>query len=285
MKHMRLHLICAGTPTPAPTRFGTCYVLNVGADYLMFDCGPAATWKLTQAGILPTQIGGLFLTHHHYDHNADYPCFLLTRWNHHNGREAPLRIWGPPPTAAITERLVGENGVFADDWTARVNHPASQRVHVERGGTLPRPRPAFQAADAEPGPIMQGAEWRVSAARGRHADPWLKSLAYRVDAPEGSIVITGDAAPDAALHALARGADTILVNCWDHQDAMGPDHGISGTLDAAELAAQAGARRLILAHATERLTRPGSRERGIAQMARRFDGEIVFGEEGMALNL
>ena len=127
---MQLYLICAGTPTPTKTRFGTCYVVRVGPDYLMFDCGPAATWKLTQAGLLPTWIRGLFFTHHHYDHNADYPCFLLTRWNHHNGKEVPLQIWGPPPTALMTERLIGEGGVFADDWKARVNHPASQRVHV-----------------------------------------------------------------------------------------------------------------------------------------------------------
>ena len=49
---MRLYLICAGTPTPTKTRFGTCYVLQVAGNYLMFDCGPAATWKLAQAGLL-----------------------------------------------------------------------------------------------------------------------------------------------------------------------------------------------------------------------------------------
>ena len=43
----------------------------------MFDCGPAATHKLVKAGLYPTQVDNLFFTHHHFDHNIDYPCFLL----------------------------------------------------------------------------------------------------------------------------------------------------------------------------------------------------------------
>ena len=43
----------------------------------MFDCGPAATHKLVKAGLYPTQVDNLFFTHHRFDHNIDYPCFLL----------------------------------------------------------------------------------------------------------------------------------------------------------------------------------------------------------------
>ena len=43
----------------------------------MFDCGPAATHKLVKAGLYPTQVDNVFFTHHHFDHNIDYPCFQL----------------------------------------------------------------------------------------------------------------------------------------------------------------------------------------------------------------
>jgi hypothetical protein len=63
----------------------------------------------------------------------------------------------------------------------------------------------------------------------------------------------------------------------------GEKGGIAGTLDAARLGQEAGAKRLIVAHSLPSLTRPGSRERGIADMARVFGGEIIFGEELMVL--
>jgi ribonuclease Z len=283
---MRLFLIGAGTPTPTASRFGTCYVLQVGDDYLMFDCGPAATHKLVKAGLFPTQIDHLFFTHHHYDHNADYACFLLTRWNHHTGRENRLRVWGPPPLKRITEQLIGEGGAFFEDWHARVSHPASQAVHVERGGTLPRPGPEFDINEMGPDGIVQGGGWQVRATYAQHAQPWLQSLAYRVDAAEGSVVITGDAYHCAPLAELARGADTLLVSVWDHQQDMeGSITGIAGTVVAAEMARQAGAKRLVAAHSLEHLSRPGSRERGTADMAQIFGGEIIFGDELMVLEL
>jgi len=286
---MRFYLVGAGTPTPTVDRFGTCYIVQIGGDYLMFDCGPAATHKLVIAGLFPTQIDYLFFTHHHYDHNADYPCFLLTRWNHQVGKEKYLRVWGPPPTAWITDRLIGEDGAFHNDWVARVNQPSGQEVHVERGGTLPRPKPSFDVTDIEPGASIDGGSWRVTAARAQHSQPWLNSLAYRVESDEGVIAITGDAVPTESLGELIRGVDTVVVNVWNHQKVMGPDKAIfgviAGTIEAATMARDAGAKRLIVAHSLASLTKPGSRERGIGDMAAIFDGEIVFGEELMVLDL
>lgn len=286
---MQLYLIGAGTPTPTARSFGTCYVLRVANDCLMFDCGPAATHKLVQAGLFPTDITHLFFTHHHYDHNADYGCFLLTRWNHETGREPRLQVRGPAPTLRVTERLIGENGAFTDDWIARVEHPGSQEVHVERGGTLPRPAPSIDVADIEAGAVITGAGWTLTAGPAHHAQPWLASLAYRVDSDEGSIAVTGDASPTDELIALCKGVDTVVVNCWDHQHPDGPPSAvfdvIAGTFDTARIAAQAGAKRLVIAHTLASLNQPGSKERAVADIARRYAGEIIFGEELMALDL
>ena len=45
-----VHILGAGTPTPTPTRFGSSYVVDMDGQYLMVDCGPAATHKLVKAG-------------------------------------------------------------------------------------------------------------------------------------------------------------------------------------------------------------------------------------------
>ena len=83
----RLYILGAGTPTPTTERFGTSFVLQLDEDFIMIDCGHATTYKLVRAGLWPTQISHLFFTHHHFDHNADYPCFLLCRWDQSTGNE------------------------------------------------------------------------------------------------------------------------------------------------------------------------------------------------------
>jgi ribonuclease BN (tRNA processing enzyme) len=284
---MQLFLVGAGTPVPTSSRFGTCQVLEVAGDYLMFDCGPAATHKLVKMGLSPTQIDHLYLSHHHYDHNVDYPCFLLTRWNLSIGQEEPLRVWGPPPTAWITERLIGAEGAFASDWRARTSHPDSLQYYAEAGGVGPRPAPEVAVQDVEAGKITEHSGWVVTAAPAKHQEPWLHTLAYRVDSDAGSIVFAGDTVPCEPVAQLARGADTLVVSCWDHEDALGASEkpSIMGTLGVARFAQAAGVKRLVLTHIYKSLDESGSREKGIADVARVYDGDIIFGEELMAYAL
>src|SRR5919201_546316 len=131
----QVYILGAGTPTPTPARFGSAHVVQVAGEYLMFDCGPAATHKLVRAGIFPTEVDYLFFTHHHFDHDVDYPL--------------------------------------------------SQRVYLNRGGTLPRKPPAVNAKDVGPGLVHSGRDWEIIAAPAEHVQPFLDSLAYRLNSPEG----------------------------------------------------------------------------------------------------
>ena len=134
-----LQILGAGTPTPTPTRFGSAYVVNVDGSELMFDCGPAATHKLVQSGLRPTEIDDLFFTHHHFDHDIDYPCFLLCRWDQSIGKENMLNVYGPTLTERITCGVLdAEEGIFAHDWKARVQDPLSLNTYESRGGKLHR---------------------------------------------------------------------------------------------------------------------------------------------------
>jgi ribonuclease BN (tRNA processing enzyme) len=281
----RIYFVGAGSPTPTRSRFGTAYVLQLGDAYLMFDCGPAATYKMVKMGLFPTQVCDLFFTHHHFDHNADYPCFLLCRWDQNTGREKALKIWGPSPTQKITERLFGPRGAFVDDWKARIEHPGSQDVFVKRGGVLPRPGPQYIVNEIESGEVVKTDQWTVTAAPTNHIAPWMASLAYRVDSPEGSVVFSGDTGICDTFTDLAQGADTLVMHCADHQHALTPALAdmIGGTLDIAKTATQAATKRLVLSHQSVDLARPGSKEKAIADIAQHFDGEIIFAEEMMVL--
>ena len=270
----RIHVLGAGTPTPSPSRFGSSFVAEYGGTHIMVDCGPAATHKLVQAGLWPTKIDYLLFTHHHFDHDADYPCFLLCRWDQSIGKENRLQVYGPAPTETITEKLIGEDGAFAHDWKARVNHPASQNVHVNRGGTLPRQPPDVFARDVGPGRVLSGNDWEVTAAHAEHVQPYLDSLAYRLDTPEGSIVFTGDTAPCATVTGLAKDADVMLCICWNDI-----------SVDAARMAQEASVKKLVMVHAGAHLSQPGNREDGIGKARKVYDGGLVFSEELMVVEV
>ncbi len=285
----RIHVLGAGTPTPTPTRFGSSFVAEVGGDKVMIDCGPAATHKLVQAGLWPTEIDYLFFTHHHFDHDVDYPCFLLCRWDQSVGKENTLQVFGPTPTEKLTDDILREDGgLFAHDWKTRVNNPSSQQLHVNRGGTLPRKPPEALAKDVAPGKVFSGRDWEMTAAVAEHVQPYLDSLAYRIDSPEGSIVFTGDTQPCESVVALARGADLMLCMCWDHQETMdrnGEAHRQCGTTGAARMAQDAGARTLALAHVGPNLSQHGAKEKGIGDVSAIYDGNVIFSDELMTIEV
>jgi len=284
----RLFILGSGGPPPHPKNYGSSYVIQVGDEYLMFDCGPATTYKLVRMGLMPMQIEHLFFTHHHFDHDVDYPCFLLSRWDSGAGQEPELQVYGPAPTEEFTKRLLDEHvGAFAHDWKARINHPLSLEAYTMRGGKLPRRPPTVAAKDIGPGKVVQGKNWEVTSAPAEHVQPWLDSLAYRLDSDEGSVVVTGDTSPCQTVAELAQGADTLIYVCVGIQSVI--DGGamakyMSGTTQAGKLAQEASAKRLILVH-NRGIGSHGPMERAIADVAKVYDGEIIMGEEMLEMEL
>jgi len=279
---MRVHILGTGTPTPSADRFGSAFVAEVGDQKIMVDCGPAATHKLVKAGMWPTDISNLFFTHHHFDHNIDYPCFLLCRWDQSIGNEEKLRVYGPALTRDITEGLIGPSGVFAPDWKARVGHPASQQVFVNRGGTLPRKPPEVAAEDIDPGHVVEGDGWQMRSTFADHVQPYLDSLAYRLDTDQGSVVFTGDTEPCDSVVELAQGADVMLAMCWDDQEFMeshGEVNGASGTTGAAHMATRAGISKLVLVHSQPRLSEEGARRKALMDVGEIYSGDVTLATE------
>ena len=169
-----------------------------------------------------------------------------------------------------------------------MNHPVSQRVHVNRGGTLPRKPPDVFAKDIGPGSVCSGRTWEMTAAPAEHVQPYLDSLAYRLDTPEGSVVFTGDTQPCQSVVDLARDADVMLCMCWDDQEVMelnGEAAFQCGTTAAARMAQEAGVRRLVLVHMGPHLSEHGPMEKGIGDVKRLYDGQLIFSDELMAFDL
>lgn len=255
----------------------------------MIDCGPAAVYKMARLDILPTQIDRLLFTHHHFDHNADYPCFLLTRWDQDTGNPQqihPLRIYGPPPTSFLTDRLVGEDGAYREDILARIEAPVSQLMHTNRGGSLPRKWPQFDVQDIGPGEVEENDHWRIRAHRVHHMEPWLTEYGYRIETAHGIVAFTGDAGPCDALDDLAKDAD-ILVMCSAHMGNLHPltMACVTGAPDVARVAGRAGVKTVVLTHMHANNTLGDKREAMIEKASQGFDGRVILPEEGATIDL
>jgi ribonuclease BN (tRNA processing enzyme) len=285
---IRVHVIGAGTPLPARTRFGSAWLIDLGGERLLFDCGPAATQKLVRHGFAPTDVDHLFFTHHHFDHDADYGTFVLSRWDQGADSIPDLRVYGPWPTQEITDRLFGTDGAFAYDIAARIGNPSSQQAHRLRGGRLPRRPPMLDVREIRDSPQVSGQGWEVRAARVEHVQPFLASLAYRIVTRRGDVVISGDCLPTDAFAEFASGAHTLLMMCWDRQSTMastGLDIAMTGTTEAGRIAAQAGIKRLILVHLGPALDGEVGQAEATADVRSNFAGETIFATEETFVDL
>ena len=68
---MKIKLLGTGTPTPSLKRMCSGYVVEIGADVIVFDHGFGAHHRLLELGIPPTRVTHFFCSHLHYDHCAD----------------------------------------------------------------------------------------------------------------------------------------------------------------------------------------------------------------------
>ena len=288
---MRLHILGSGTPDPLKERYGSGFLLELDDpnQMIMVDCGPASTYKMACMEIAPSQVGHLFFTHHHFDHNADFPCLALTRWDQTTTAEKiPLKVYGPPPTATFVERLFGEEGAYVDDWKARVGHPVSGLMHTGRGGTLPRPEPRFEVREVGDGLVAETSSWKARSIPINHVEPWLQSVAYRFETAAGSILFSGDAGPCENLDTLCKGAD-VLVLCCAFLDSPNSNplvgQVVTGSRDCARLAAASGAGVVVLTHSNRPASSPEGRQKILAEVSRQFSGTLIFGEEKTTVDL
>ena len=140
----------------------------------------------------------MIFTHHHFDHDSDFPTFVLSRWDQLVPTDIPLHVYGPPPTAKFCRGILDEpDGLFAHDWIARVNHPGSQVTFVDRGGVLPRHKPVLVPHEIGTGVFLETDDYRITAARAAHVQPSLDSPASQVDTSGGPAFCTVDTRPAA----------------------------------------------------------------------------------------
>ncbi len=266
---MKLTLLGTGTPLASLRRAGSSYLLELDEHKILVDCGPFSAHRLLQAGVRPSELDTILLTHLHYDHCADYGYLVLNRWDESANDLPDLNVYGPVHTRRMTELLFAEDGVYGPDLANRATNPD-------------RRKPAPVVREVGDGDSINTSTLSLQVAEVVHCQPALTCLAYRVDAAGRAVVFCGDSAPCDALTSLAAGADVLLHMC---HFLNGPDANprmmeiCSGHLDAARTARDADVGTLVLVHLHDDMDDSAVRARALAEMREIWPGEIVIGTD------
>ena len=78
---MKITLLGTGSPEAHVRRASSGYLVEVGADKILLDCGGGVYDRLLQSGRRPSDITHLFLTHLHTDHMMDYARLIHGAWD------------------------------------------------------------------------------------------------------------------------------------------------------------------------------------------------------------
>jgi ribonuclease BN (tRNA processing enzyme) len=219
----------------------------------------------------------IFITHHHSDHNADYGNLIWLAWT--AGLSTRVDTWGPPPLARMTELFFEMN---AADIAIRIadegRKPIEPLVHVHEHSVG--------------GIVMQDENVKVTAALVNHP-PVVPAFAYRFDAADRSIVISGDTAPCDSLIELARGADVLvheammsqaverliarLPNAPTLRKSILSHH--TSVEDAGRIAREAGVKMLVLSHFVPPDDPSISDQMWIDAARTQFQGPVIVGKD------
>jgi ribonuclease BN (tRNA processing enzyme) len=272
----------AGGPRPHVSHASSAQavVLADGTTYVV-DCGNGVAGQLVRAGIPLTSLRHVLLTHHHSDHNADYGNLLWLAWA--SGLHTAVDTWGPPPLERMTELFLEMNAV---DINTRI-------ADEGRVALAPLIRPHDVRA---PGVVFQDERMKVTAALVDHP-PLVPAFAYRFDAPDRSIVISGDTARSDSLVRLASGADVLVhealfPSAVDRIVAQVPNASTlkahllashTSAEDCGRVAQAAGVKTLVLSHLVP-VEDPAVTDDMWVEAARaHFGGTIVVGRDLMTI--
>lgn len=274
---MKLTILGSGSPEAYARRASSGYLIEVGGDSILFDCGGGVVDNLLRAGLLPKDITHIVFSHLHSDHMMDYARLIHAAWDEGG---APVKVFGPAPIAQITHGYFGPDGVLSHDLRARTELPQSQEVWVARGGTLPRPWPAPEVTEIAAGDQITGDGWTINTCGAPHAQPLLDCLALAISADGRKFVYSGDSGICEPVAQLCKGADLLLHWCYrlEGQTANAAMQALTPTpTETAKMAQGAGVKRLLLTHFRVQMDAPERFAQAEAALKAHFNGpaEIV----------
>ena len=245
----------------------------------LIDCGYGTSKQLIAAGVALNRVRYVFITHHHSDHNLDFGPLLYNAWI--TGQPTRVDAYGPPGTNEL-----------ARDFFKYMKFDIDTRIEDEGRADPHGLITAHEVSEA--GVVMTNHDVKVSACLVRHP-PIKHAYAYRFDAKDRSIVISGDTAYAPELAEFAKDADMLvhevmylpgieallkrLPNAKRLREHLMAAHALPE--DVGKIAAQAKVKTLVLSHFVPGDDASITDAQWSAGVRKHFKGRVVVGRDLM----
>jgi ribonuclease BN (tRNA processing enzyme) len=281
-KSTRLILLgTRGGPRVDDGRRNSSVLLVINGVPYVIDCGYGTSRQLLAAGFPLNSVRYIFITHHHSDHNLDYGPLFYNGWV--SGAPSRVDSYGPPGLVKMTDAFFEYMKI---DIETRI---------VDEGRPDPRSR-LFPHDIEKSGLVMQNEDVKVTCVQVPH--PMIKhAYAYRFDAADRSIVVSGDTAYSTALAELAKDADVLVheimylpaidallkrvPNAARLREHLLVSH--TSSEDVGKVAARANVKTLVLYHFVPPDIGSVTDEQWIEGVRRHYKGKIVLGRDLMEI--
>lgn len=220
---VELTILGSGTAVPTADRGAASYLVTVGEEKLMFDCGPGSSRKLAQAGHSLTSLNKVFVSHFHPDHICDLVAILFGSRIPGYSRSEILEIVGPIGIKNHHQKLIDTfgNWLISKDYELKLTELDAKESLVK----------------------VNFSNYQVTAQLVNHSYP---ALGYRIETPSGTITYSGDTDYCENIISLCEMADIAVLECSTPDEQKIQGH-LTPSL-AGKIAQQAKVKHLVLSH-------------------------------------
>lgn len=275
-----------GVPHPRPGRAGPGTLVRHGDIALLFDAGRSTVMRLMESGTPPYALTAVLLTHVHSDHVVGLPDLAMTRWIlQQQVRTGPLVVVAAEGVATrFVQRMLEP---YDDDLALRTEHTGAAPIEVT---VLPF------VARTTPHVVWTSEDGRVLVhAVAVHHEPVPEAVAYRIETPDATVVVSGDTRVCSEVEQLSRGADLLVHEACRTSSMAALIAGTvferifsyhADTVELGAMAARAGVPHVVLTHLIPPVEGPDDAD-AFEQDLREggYRGEITVGEDLTTITL
>ena len=230
---------------------------------------------VTGLGVVNVRVA--FVTHLHSDHTAGYADLILTPWS--VGRSQHLEVYGPKGLKHMTDHILE---AYREDIAIRRRDKQALGVPEQADGYK------VQAHEITPGTVYKDQNVTVKAFLVNHGDV-PQSFGYRIETPDRTIVISGDAAPSQSVIDSCNGCDVLIHEAYSmltynavspgYQEYRRKHH--TSSREVAEIAKKTRPGLLILYHRANPggVGRPNPEQVLLEEVRQLYGGKVVIGHD------
>ena len=248
---MRLTVIGSAGTHPSSDRVCSSYLVEHDGYRLLLDLGHGALHNLCKV-VDVADIDAIVLSHLHVDHFADLYALNYALRFHPGGAVRRLPVYAPAGARAHIAQLLPAESV--ERWP-------------------------FHFHEAAAGDVLELGPFDVELHAANHP---VETLASRVRVDGRVVAYSGDTAPSEEVVEAARAADVFLCDCtWRERDRPLPDGVHCTGREAGTMAAEAGARHLVVTHVSPY----HDAAEVAADAAEVFDGQVTIATDLLEISL